>query len=72
MQATKRHHFAVHANIQALHWQHNLDDMWKVALGYEHLTFAKVKTNRFSWSPGHNVEFSKGYPNRAVLNGSRT
>ena len=36
---TKRHHFAVHANIQAVHWQHNLNNVWEFAFGREYLTF---------------------------------
>ena len=59
-QATKRHHLAVHANVQAVLRQHNLDDVWKFALGREYLTFANscqcfIGSDHFSRSFGHRL-----------------
>jgi hypothetical protein len=60
MQATKRHHLAVHANIQAVHWQKNLDNVREFALGREYLTFANscqcfIGSDHFSRSFGHRL-----------------
>jgi hypothetical protein len=40
MQATKRHHLAVHVDVQAVHWQCNLDNVWEGVFDREYFTFS--------------------------------